>query len=282
MLHTLTTPPMPLSLPPFGTAQSSDMVASPRKSPIKKPKRPLTAYHIYFQIEREFIIQTMAGEDADKSIHEGKALFHDVPKRYINTKLSPDWYFGPGKRAKRKHRKQHGKIGFLELSRVITSRWTKLEDTDPDIKQFVSKLAMQELEEYKRELKEYRVNLTKNMITPVVVSNRSSSMKQQPAPQVQQQVAMMMPQYQMMDYQQTPQGTSSLPFHGAKQPCEDKSLMKTPFELRQESDRLKNELEYATTYQQRTFMWGERQPDDELVDVCDDEILSMWKTSNAD
>eukprot|EP00574_Skeletonema_japonicum_P005590 CAMPEP_0201727988 /NCGR_PEP_ID=MMETSP0593-20130828/14418_1 /ASSEMBLY_ACC=CAM_ASM_000672 /TAXON_ID=267983 /ORGANISM="Skeletonema japonicum, Strain CCMP2506" /LENGTH=138 /DNA_ID=CAMNT_0048219961 /DNA_START=109 /DNA_END=521 /DNA_ORIENTATION=- len=82
----------------------------------KKPMRPLTAYHIYFQIEREFIIQTLSGEDADKSIFEGKNCLNDVPKRYINTKLSPDWYLGPGKRAKRKHRKQHGKIGFLELS----------------------------------------------------------------------------------------------------------------------------------------------------------------------
>eukprot|EP00984_Skeletonema_dohrnii_P015453 scaffold6686_cov73-Skeletonema_dohrnii-CCMP3373.AAC.3 len=73
----------------------------------KKPMRPLTAYHIYFQIEREFIIQTLSGKDADKSIHEGKKCLDDVPERYINTKLSPDWYFGPGKRAKRKHRKQH-------------------------------------------------------------------------------------------------------------------------------------------------------------------------------
>ena len=122
----------PLSPLPFGTdgtgthshpSNASEMVSSPRKNlMLKKPKRPLTAYHIFFQIEREFIIQTMAGEDADKSIHQGKIFFRDVPNRYINIKLSPDWYFGPGKRAKRKHRKQHGKIGFLELSRLITSR----------------------------------------------------------------------------------------------------------------------------------------------------------------
>ena len=33
----------------------------------KKPMRPLTAYHIFFQIEREYIIQTTAGENADKT-----------------------------------------------------------------------------------------------------------------------------------------------------------------------------------------------------------------------
>ena len=91
-------------------------------------------------------------------------------------------YFGPGRRAKRKHRKQHGKIGFLELSRVITSRWNKLDVTDPDVKQFVFKLASQQFDEYKRELKEYREILTENMITPVDVSKRSSKMKQQSVP----------------------------------------------------------------------------------------------------
>ena len=81
---------MKLSFPSLATGQSAAV--------LKKPKRPLTltAYHIYFQIEREFILQTMAmaGEDEDaekgNSIHEGKTLFHGVPKRYKDTKLSPD------------------------------------------------------------------------------------------------------------------------------------------------------------------------------------------------
>ena len=147
----LATSPSPshqsLSLPLIdGRHCNTPAIVSPRKNP-RKPKRPLTAYHIYFQIEREFIIQTMDGEDADRTMHEGKIFFNDVPKRYRDTRLSPDWYFGPGKRAKRKHRKQHGKIGFHELSRVITSRWNKLDETDPEIKQFVSRLADQEMNE---------------------------------------------------------------------------------------------------------------------------------------
>ena len=229
---------------------------------LKKPKRPLTAYLIYFQIEREFIIQTLSGEDADKSILEGKIFFKDVPQRYVNTRLSPDWYFGPGKRAKRKHRKQHGKISFLELSRVINSRWTKLEETDPDIKQFVSKLAEQEVDEYNRELKKYRENLIKNMITPVVVSNRSSTIKKQPAPQAQQQSGATI----TMEYHPTTPETN-------------------PVQLDQERDRFKNEFEfdYASTYEQkRSFVWGERRPEDDFVDICNDDILSMWKSLHAE
>ena len=245
------------------SAIGQSMVSSPRKR--EKPKRPLTAYHIYFQIEREFIIQTMSSEDTDKgkSIHEGKALFHGVPTRYKDTKLSPDWYFGPGRRAKRKHRKQHGKIGFLELSRVIASRWTKLEETDPDIKQFVSKIASQQFDEYKRELKEYRENLTMNMTTPVVVSKRGSKLK----------------------YQQTSPRSSSSPLHG-EHPCEDISSMESPVQPCEKSDPIDLEalhevfeIDFANTYQQRRrFKWGERKAEDDFVDICDDDILNMWKS----
>ena len=252
--------------------------SSSRKKP-KKPKRPLTAYHIYYQIEREYIIQSMAGEDTDqddKSIYEGKTLFQDVPKRYQDTKLSPDWYFGPGRRAKRRHRKQHVKISFFELSRVIATRWTKLQETDPDIKQFVSKLASEQFGEYKRELKEYRESLAMNKITPVVVSKRSSTMKQPAAPQAQEQ------------QQQTSPGNSSSPLHG-NQPREGRSSMKSPVPPScQKSDEIDLvalrdafELEYSNSYQQKSFKWGERTIEDDFVDLCDDEILSMWKSTHA-
>mmetsp|Transcript_550 Transcript_550/g.1305 ORF Transcript_550/g.1305 Transcript_550/m.1305 type:complete len:404 (-) Transcript_550:60-1271(-) len=128
----------------------------------KKPMRPLTAYHIFFQIEREFIIQNIDGEDADKSIHDNKVLLDDVPDRYKVVKLMPDWYAGPGKRQKRKHRKSHGKIGFLELSRVISSRWADLENIDPEVKKFVQNIAARELAEYQEEMKEYK-ELTKDV-----------------------------------------------------------------------------------------------------------------------
>ena len=158
-----------INIPPTDASKMVSAPAARATKILKKPKRPLTAYHIYFQIEREFIIQTMAGEDADKSIHEGKIFFSDVPERYKAIKLSPDWYYGPGKRTKRKHRKQHGKIGFHELSRVVSERWAALEETHADIKHFVTKLANKVNEEYKRELKVYRENLTKNMIAPTVI-----------------------------------------------------------------------------------------------------------------
>jgi hypothetical protein len=145
----------------------------------KKPMRPLTGYHLFFQIEREYIIQTMAGEDSDASMHDKKVYLEDVPERYRNIKLSPDWYFGPGKKQKRKHRKSHGKVGFLELSRMISSRWANLEATDPNVKKFVQRIAKQELAEYLEDMKEYK-EITKGL-KPAAVSP-STSPSSSPAP----------------------------------------------------------------------------------------------------
>jgi len=156
------------------TAPKSIPTVSP-ESVLMKPMRPLTPYFIYLQIEKEFIIQSIAGEDTDKSINDSKVYLDYVPERYRKTKLSPDWYFGPGKKksGKRKHRKQRGKIGFVELSQIVAARWAKLEETDPDIKSFIQKLANQELEEYRRDMKEYK-KLIKNMTsTPATTKNKS-------------------------------------------------------------------------------------------------------------
>lgn len=237
----------------------SATIVSPADVP-KKPMRPLTAYHIYFQIEREFILQTMAGEDANKSINEGKSCRDDVPERYRAIKLSPDWYFGPGKRAKRKHRKQHGKIGFLELSRVISTRWAELDQTDPDIKNFASKLAKKELEEYQRDVEKYK-ELTKDMIpiAPPVKSavkkdkkrkrseqqQQEEEVKQMQQQQQQECMRMIMSHQMVMAPQPTPAMLSS--FYGADQPVEDKSFMNNSVKLRQEIDQLKNEIEYVNS-----------------------------------
>ena len=136
---------------------STVAIVSPGKdmmTPIK-PMRPLTAYNIYLQIEKEFIIQSIPGENVDKSADDDKVYLDYVPERYRQTKLSPDWYFGPGKKKRRKHRKQHGKIGFKELTTIISERWADLDKTNPDIKRFVQNLAERELMEYHCEMKEY-------------------------------------------------------------------------------------------------------------------------------
>jgi hypothetical protein len=53
-----------------------------------KPMRPLTAYHIFLQIEREYIIQTSEGEIADKSSLDNKVYLDDVAtKIFVSSRL---------------------------------------------------------------------------------------------------------------------------------------------------------------------------------------------------
>jgi len=136
----------------------------------KKPMRPLTAYHIFFQLEREYIIQTtdVDNDDTkkpspttsttqDTNTSTSTKYYHkNVPPKYRNILLSSDWYYGPGKRQKRKHRKSHGKIGFLELSKVISKQWSTLEINDNETKLFVNDIAKQELDEYKLDIMKWK------------------------------------------------------------------------------------------------------------------------------
>ena len=174
----------PMKTPSSSSSSSTPSSPSSIRTIPKKPQRPLTAYHIFFQIEREYVIQTMDGDVADQSTMENKILHDDVPQRYKNIKLMPDWYAGPGKRKKRKHRKQHGKIGFLELSKIISSRWAELDKVDPETKSFVQKIAKSEVAEYYKEMKEYK-ELIKDLpasLLPPKKTNKKRKQQQQQMP----------------------------------------------------------------------------------------------------
>lgn len=44
----------------------------------------------------------MDGDIADQSTMDNKIHLDDVPQRYKNIRLLPDWYAGPGKRQKKR------------------------------------------------------------------------------------------------------------------------------------------------------------------------------------
>lgn len=140
---------------------SADSAAAGSNAPTK-PLRPLSAYHVFFQLEREYILQSMGGDDAETNMQEHKILLANAPKRYASVKVFKDWHARPGKRQRRKHRKSHGQIGFQELSKTISQRWAEIDKTDPDVKIFVQNIANIELEEYKQDIKGYK-ELTKHL-----------------------------------------------------------------------------------------------------------------------
>ena len=88
-----------------------------------------------------------------------------MPFRYRYIHLSPHWYasasgkrVNDGKKVRRKHRKSHGKISFLDLSKAISTRWKELEVVDSMTKVYVQKVAARLLDSYKKESKLFKMN----------------------------------------------------------------------------------------------------------------------------
>eukprot|EP00977_Amphora_coffeiformis_P009308 scaffold2109_cov188-Amphora_coffeaeformis.AAC.9 len=81
------------------------------------PKRPLSAYNFFFQFERARLVEALPV------------------------------------RAEGKPRRSHGKIGFAELAKVIGAKWRNIT---PEEKAIFDKMALQEKESYKRELRAFK------------------------------------------------------------------------------------------------------------------------------
>jgi hypothetical protein len=82
------------------------------------------------------------------------------PPRFAHLTLLPKWYDSKHRLAeskknkeKRKHRKTHGLVGFLDLTRRIAKEWSAAED---DVKSYCKQVALRQLGYYKEELKVWK------------------------------------------------------------------------------------------------------------------------------
>ena len=104
--------------PPTPSATSTSAVLLPDGSvPMEKPKRPLSAYNLFFQDER-------------------KKLLDALPVRKTG-----------------KPRKSHGKLGFKEMATIVGTRWRNI---DAQSKEYFERIAAEHKLRYNQVMKEYR------------------------------------------------------------------------------------------------------------------------------
>mmetsp|Transcript_4111 Transcript_4111/g.7052 ORF Transcript_4111/g.7052 Transcript_4111/m.7052 type:complete len:644 (-) Transcript_4111:653-2584(-) len=139
----------------------------------KKPPRPYTEYNIFFQLERDRILTELEdkkneeGGEGDEEPSSPKERIlnqpsdeNDIlprPPQFAHLKLMPKWYDSTVRiaqnklnKSKRKHRKTHGLVGFLDLTKMISKAWAA---ADAETKGYCKRVADRQLGFYKDELK---------------------------------------------------------------------------------------------------------------------------------
>lgn len=164
--------------PPHSTVVSpqQDLAAAvAAETKKKKPPRPYTEYNIFFQLERDRILMELEDkkneEEAEEAGEEPRSSPRELilnqpsdendilprPAQFAHLKLEPKWYDSvhriaqnKANKSKRKHRKTHGLVGFLDLTKMISKAWA---NADEETKSYCKRVADRQLGYYKEELK---------------------------------------------------------------------------------------------------------------------------------
>lgn len=160
----VTTNPTPVGLELTGRA------ARPKKSKTK-PKRPLSAYNLFFKDERARMLEEIPTPEKDVDVEpndSGDATKESsressgttttdketstTDKEGQTSSSSGDKKQVPSKTSRKRKRKPHGKISFEKMAQVIGKRWKQV---DPDRLSVYKEKAGVDLKRYKKEMEVY-------------------------------------------------------------------------------------------------------------------------------
>lgn len=117
----------------------------------------LYCHSIFFQIEREYILQNLGVIPSLKpeevfTTSDTNYQGPELPSRYRDLILPYDWYVpGKGRRRKRKHKASHGLISFMDLSKRISTLWKTI---DRETKLYCSEVSDIGMQKYRLEKQE--------------------------------------------------------------------------------------------------------------------------------
>jgi len=113
------------------------------------PRRPLTAYNLFFRDERAKIIADIEADSGpdDLKSSESETRPQLSTEEFLKQRV-------PG--SKRQRRRPHRKIGFRVLATIIGGRWRELENVDRERLVKYREIAADDLKRYMKEMKEFR------------------------------------------------------------------------------------------------------------------------------
>ena len=146
-----------------------------------KPKRPLSAYNLFYRFKRAKIVEASNsgndGEDAILQLVMAVPGLEDYDSSTLSSTMSQDEVatlsrseirgalltnLSPNETRKRTHRKTHGAMSFLEMTRAMVASWKSIDDTTRAVFEELAEIGRRQ---YHKRVADYNDQESSSMMT---------------------------------------------------------------------------------------------------------------------